>query len=58
VLRFTLAIAAGRLDTLSGRYFHAQCDDVDVVRAEAEAIIAADARRLRISPYGGADPLR
>ncbi len=57
-LHFILAIGDGRLDALSGRYFHAQHDDLHVVLAQARAIIEADARRLRISPYADTDPLR
>jgi hypothetical protein len=57
LLEFVLAIADGRLDRLSGRYFHTQHDDLDAVLAQADAILAADARRLRLAMCGPADRL-
>jgi NAD(P)-dependent dehydrogenase (short-subunit alcohol dehydrogenase family) len=53
VLRF----ARGDLDGLHGRFVHAARDDVDALLAQAEAIRGADARTLRLRPYGQGDPL-
>jgi NAD(P)-dependent dehydrogenase (short-subunit alcohol dehydrogenase family) len=53
VLRF----ARGDLDALHGRFVHAARDDVDALVARAEAIGSADARTLRLRPYGPDDPL-
>lgn len=49
-------IATGRLDALTGRYFHAGHDTADDLLAHAEAIVAGDARTLRVRPYGPTDP--
>lgn len=54
LLDFVLAIADGRLDKLSGRYFHVQRDDPDAL---LEHVDTPDARRLRIATYGPTDPL-
>jgi len=51
------AFAAGRLDRLHGRFVHAQRDRLDAVLAAADRIQAADARALRLRPYGPDDPL-
>jgi 3-oxoacyl-[acyl-carrier protein] reductase len=51
------AIAAGRADALTGRYFRAGTDDLDTLLAEAETIAKLDARTLRLRPYGQDDPL-
>ncbi|WP_020577502.1 SDR family NAD(P)-dependent oxidoreductase [Actinopolymorpha alba] len=52
-----VAIAAGRLDALSGRYFRAGTDDVEDLRARADAIVRQNARTLRLTPYADDDPL-
>ena len=57
LVEFVLAIASGRLDSLSGRYFHAQHDDLTDLLAHADAIAAGGARQLRVATYGPADPL-
>jgi len=49
-------LAAGRLDALAGRFLHAT-DDPAVLLARAEQIVKADARVLRLVPYGEDDPL-
>lgn len=56
-VELVLAFAAGRLDGLHGRFVHAQRDRLDDVIAAAERIQAADARALRLRPYGPDDPL-
>jgi NAD(P)-dependent dehydrogenase (short-subunit alcohol dehydrogenase family) len=57
VVQLVVAIAEGRLDELSGRYFRAGTDDVDSLRAWAGWIAEQDARTLRLRPYGLDDPL-
>lgn len=57
VVDLVLAIAAGQLDALSGRHVRAGTDDVETLRARAGAILASDARTLRLRPYGPDDPL-
>jgi len=46
--RLVRALASGRLDALSGRYLHAEHDDVDDVAARAEEIVAADLNSIRL----------
>jgi 3-oxoacyl-[acyl-carrier protein] reductase len=53
VLRF----ARGDLDALHGRFVHAARDDLDDLLRRAPAISGADARALRLRPYGPDDPL-
>ena len=57
VVALVLAIAAGDLDQWSGRFLRAGSDDVAVLCAAAAAELDADARRLRIRPWGADDPL-
>ena len=52
-----VAIAAGELDALSGRFLHAGQDDLGTLRAQAARIVEGDARTLRLRPYGPDDPL-
>ena len=52
-----LAIGAGELDRLSGRFLRAGSDTVAELVARTYEILAADARRLRLVPYGPTDPL-
>ena len=49
--------AAGELDALHGRFVHAARDDLDQLLAAAERIRDADARTLRLRPFGPGDPL-
>jgi NAD(P)-dependent dehydrogenase (short-subunit alcohol dehydrogenase family) len=49
--------ARGELDALHGRFVHAARDDLDALVARAPAVQAADARALRLRPYGPDDPL-
>jgi 3-oxoacyl-[acyl-carrier protein] reductase len=46
--RLVRALASGRLDALSGRYLHAEHDDVDDVAARAEEIVAGDLNSIRL----------
>lgn len=48
-------MADGDLDSLSGRFVHAQSDDVDVLRSALPA--NRDARTIGLHPYGPDDPL-
>lgn len=57
VVDLVVAIAAGRLDDLSGRYLRAGVDDVETLCAWAGWIVERDARTLRLRPYGSDDPL-
>ncbi|MGY1717303.1 SDR family NAD(P)-dependent oxidoreductase [Geodermatophilus sp. SYSU D01106] len=54
VVDLVVAIAAGELDAWSGRFLRAGADTLDALRATTPA---GDARRLRLLPYGDADPL-
>jgi NAD(P)-dependent dehydrogenase (short-subunit alcohol dehydrogenase family) len=49
--------ARGDLDALHGRFVHAAKDDLDALVDAAPAITEADARTLRLRPYGPDDPL-
>jgi NAD(P)-dependent dehydrogenase (short-subunit alcohol dehydrogenase family) len=49
--------ARGELDALHGRFVHAARDDLDALLAAAARIRSADARTLRLRPYGPDDPL-
>ncbi|AUG76063.1 3-oxoacyl-ACP reductase [Kitasatospora sp. MMS16-BH015] len=53
----TVDAARGRFDALHGRFIHAGRDNLERLVSEAEAIREADARTLRLRPYGPADPL-
>jgi 3-oxoacyl-[acyl-carrier protein] reductase len=46
--RLVRALASGRLDALSGRYLHAEHDDIDDVEARAAEIVAADLNAIRL----------
>ncbi|NTW39691.1 MAG: SDR family oxidoreductase [Cellulomonadaceae bacterium] len=52
-----LAIGAGDLDALSGRFLRAGDDTVAELEARTYEILVHDARRLRLVPYGPTDPL-
>ncbi len=54
VVDLVVAIAAGELDRWAGRLVRAGVDSLDTLRATTPA---GDARRLRLVPYGDADPL-
>lgn len=51
-------IGDGRLDRLSGRFVRAGADTPDALAARADAILAADARRMRLVPWGADDPMQ
>lgn len=51
-------IGDGRLDRLSGRFVRAGADTADALAARADAILAADARRMRLVPWGADDPMQ
>lgn len=55
VCDMVLAVAAGRLDELTGRFLHAGKDEIDDLVARAAEIRERDARTLRIRPYGPDD---
>ncbi|MCR6690600.1 SDR family NAD(P)-dependent oxidoreductase [Cellulomonas sp.] len=57
VVALVRAFGDGELDALSGRLVRAGADTVDSLRAAADRIVAADARRLRVPSYGTDDPL-
>jgi NAD(P)-dependent dehydrogenase (short-subunit alcohol dehydrogenase family) len=46
--RLVRALAAGRLDALSGRYIHAEHDDVADLERRADAIVADDLNAIRL----------
>jgi NAD(P)-dependent dehydrogenase (short-subunit alcohol dehydrogenase family) len=50
--------ARGRFDPLHGRFIHAGRDNLEELLARADEIRQADARTLRLRPYGDDDPLR
>ncbi len=54
VVDLIAAIAGGELDQWSGRFVRAGKDELDVLRATSPADAA---RRLRLRPYGDADPV-
>ena len=54
VVELVAGIAAGELDAWAGRFVRAGKDDLDALRALTPA---DDVRRLRLLPYGTADPL-
>lgn len=55
VCEMVLAVAAGRLDELTGRFLHAGKDEIDDLVARAAEIRERDGRVLRIRPYGPDD---
>jgi 3-oxoacyl-[acyl-carrier protein] reductase len=57
VLELLLAVAAGDLDALAGRFLRAGDDTPRELAARADDIAAADARTLRLVGYGPTDPL-
>jgi hypothetical protein len=46
--RLVRALVAGRLDALSGRYIHAEHDDIDDLERRADAIVADDLNAIRL----------
>jgi NAD(P)-dependent dehydrogenase (short-subunit alcohol dehydrogenase family) len=46
--RLVRALASGRLDALSGRYLHAEHDDVDDLAARTQEIVAEDLNAIRL----------
>ncbi|MFC8449820.1 SDR family NAD(P)-dependent oxidoreductase [Kitasatospora sp. NPDC057223] len=53
----TVDTARGRFDALHGRFIHVGRDNLELLVAQAEAIREADARTLRLRPYGPDDPV-
>ncbi|WP_448061695.1 SDR family NAD(P)-dependent oxidoreductase [Cellulomonas hominis] len=51
------AFGSGRLDALSGRFVRAGTDTVAWLTHHTEAILAADARTLRLATLGADDPI-
>jgi len=56
VADLVLGFAAGDLDALSGRFVRAGVDTVASLREHVEAIVATDARTLRLATWGPDDP--
>jgi NAD(P)-dependent dehydrogenase (short-subunit alcohol dehydrogenase family) len=46
--RLVRALASGRLDRLSGRYIHAEHDDIGDIEARADEIVANDLNSIRL----------
>jgi NAD(P)-dependent dehydrogenase (short-subunit alcohol dehydrogenase family) len=46
--RLVRALASGRADALSGRYIHAEHDDIDDLVARADEIVASDLNAIRL----------
>jgi 3-oxoacyl-[acyl-carrier protein] reductase len=46
--RLVRALASGKLDTLAGRYLHAEHDDVDDLAARADEIVSDDLNSIRL----------
>jgi NAD(P)-dependent dehydrogenase (short-subunit alcohol dehydrogenase family) len=46
--RLVRTLASGRLDKLSGRYIHAEQDDLDDLEARADEIVANDLQAIRL----------
>ncbi len=46
--RLVRALASGKLDALSGRYLHAEHDDIDDVASRADQIVADDLNAIRL----------
>lgn len=57
VVDLVRAVAAGRLDALSGRHLRADVDDAETLLAAADRIVELDARTLRLTTWGPDDPL-
>jgi 3-oxoacyl-[acyl-carrier protein] reductase len=57
VLALVLAVAGGGLDRLSGRFLRAEEDLPAELVARTYEILVADARTLRLVPYGQTDPM-
>ncbi|MFG3052865.1 SDR family NAD(P)-dependent oxidoreductase [Kitasatospora sp. NPDC048239] len=53
----TVDAARGRFDALHGRFIHAGRDNLEELVRRAEEIREADARTLRLRPYGPQDPM-
>ncbi|MGK5172740.1 SDR family NAD(P)-dependent oxidoreductase [Geodermatophilus sp. CPCC 205761] len=56
VVSWVVAIAEGRLDQWSGRFIHTVADDLEALAGVRT--LDADARRLRLSPWGDGDTFR
>ncbi|GAA1410643.1 hypothetical protein GCM10009639_61760 [Kitasatospora putterlickiae] len=53
----TVDAARGRFDALHGRFLHAGRDNLEELVRRADEIREADARALRLRPYGPDDPM-
>jgi len=58
VVDLLAGIGDGRLDRLSGRFLRAGADSVEELEARTDEILAADARRIRLVPWGPDDPMQ
>lgn len=58
VVDLLVGVGEGRLDRLSGRLLRAGADTVTGLEARAEQVLAADARRMRLVPWGADDPVQ
>ncbi len=58
VVDLIAAIASGRLDALSGRFFRAGADTAESLLARKDTILERDARTLRLVSHGDDDPVR
>jgi hypothetical protein len=54
VVELVAAIAVGELDAWSGRFLRAGADDPDLLRRTTPT---GDGRKLRLRPFGDADPI-
>ncbi len=57
VIALALALASGELDAFSGRMVRAGADTPAVLRRAAERGLPADARKVRLLPWGDDDPM-
>ncbi|MFJ3787503.1 SDR family NAD(P)-dependent oxidoreductase [Kitasatospora sp. NPDC090091] len=57
VVAVVVDAARGRFDALHGRFIHAGRDNLEELVGRADAIREADARTLRLRPYGPEDPM-
>lgn len=56
-VELVLAIGAGDLDPLSGRFFRAGTDTVEDLVTHTYDILVSEARHLTLKPWGSSDPL-
>lgn len=58
IVELLAGIGDGRVDRLSGRFVRAGADTPDALAARADDVLAADARRMRLVPWGPDDPMQ